>query len=54
MKRISLEVPGTTYNYNGIQVCEAVYTLLRIESKLPEMKDHMGSTYGRADIGEDY
>lgn len=54
MKLISLEVPGTTYNYNRIQVCEAAYTLLRMESKLPEMKDHMGSTCGRTDIGEDY
>lgn len=53
MKVVSLEVPGTTCNYHGIEVCEAVHTSVRMESKLPEKKDHMESTCERAEIGED-
>lgn len=52
MKPISLEVPGTTYNYNGIEDCEALYILIRMKRKLPEKTDHMGSTCGKAETGE--
>lgn len=52
MKPISSEVPGTSYNYNGIEVCEAVYALIRMKRKLPEKTDHMGSTCRKAETGE--